>query len=316
MFPTRRDEMAVIRAVTYASLFDYPLTMAQLRESLEVTVDQVTLERWLREGPLLRHAVGVERGYVSLRLRPQLVERRLAREAASLEQLGRDAPVVRAIAALPFVRMVAISGSLAHLNAVDGADLDLFVVTSRSRVWTVAVLALALARAMGWRTRLCLNYIVSEAAMTVKPADLFSANQIIHLRPVAGEPAYRAFLDANPFVVSHYPNFVPRSLFDAPGLAPGPAAAAVAERALWPVAPIVERAARALYAWHLRRRSRSWHSPEHVQMEPECLKLHTNSHRDCISERFERAIADVLADARDRAMADREHPALAAIGNG
>jgi hypothetical protein len=51
-------------------------------------------------------------------------------------------------------------------------------------------------------------------------------------------------------------------------------------------------------------------------MEPECLKLHTNSHRDCISERFERAIADVLADARDRAMADREHPAMAAIGNG
>ncbi|HTM33789.1 MAG TPA: hypothetical protein VL263_20895 [Vicinamibacterales bacterium] len=316
MFPTRRDELAVVRAVTYASLFDYPLTLAQLRESLEVPADEVTLERWLREGPLLRHAVSVDRGYVSPRLRPELVERRLSREAASLEQLGRDAPVVRAIAALPFVRMVAISGSLAHLNAVDGADLDLFVVTSRSRVWTVAVLALALARAMGWRTRLCLNYIVSEAAMTVKPPDLFSANQIIHLRPVAGEPAYRAFLAANPFVTSHYPNFVPRPLFDAPGLTPSPHASAAVERALRPVASILERAARALYAWHLRRRSGSWHSPEHVQMEPECLKLHTNSHRDSISGRFEQALVDVVADARGRAMADREQPAMAGVVNG
>ena len=70
------------------------------------------------------------------------------------------------------------------------------------------------------------------------------------------------------------------------------------------------------YAWHLRRRSRSWHSPEHVQMEPECLKLHTNSHRDSISGRFEQALVDVLADARDRAMADREHPAMAGVVNG
>lgn len=340
MNPTRREEVAVVRAVTYASLFDYPLTLRQLRDSLELTVDEVTLERWLREGALLGRAVCVERGYVSPRARPQLVDLRLAREAASLEQLRLDAPVVGAIAALPFVQMVAISGSLAHLNAVDGADLDLFVVTSPSRVWTVAVLALVLARAMGWRTRLCLNYIVSEAAMAVKPADLFSANQIIHLQPVAGESTYRAFLAANPFVVSHYPNFVPRSLFGPAGVAHHQPVAAVVERALRPVAPLVERAARAVYGWHLRRRSRWWHSPEHVQMEAECLKLHTNSHRDWVSERFESALAQVLADARVRpedwrasaeesitrgtraethelrAMSGHDRPDLAIVGNG
>jgi hypothetical protein len=316
MPPTRAEELAVLRAVTYASLFDYPLTVAQLGDSLEVTADESTLRRWLQHGPLLRRAVCVDRGYVTPWRRPQLVERRVAREAASLEQLRRDAPVVRAIARLPFVRMVAISGSLAHLNAVDGADLDVFVVTSPSRVWTVAVLALVLARVRGWRPRLCLNYIVSEAAMAVKPADLFSANQIIHLQPVAGESTYRAFLAANPFVVSHYPNFAPRRLFRPLDIAGRQAAAEVLERTLRPVAPLLERAARALYGWHLRRRSRSWHSPEHVQMQAECLKLHTNSHRGCISERFELALTDALADARDRPAPDRNHPQMVTVGNG
>ena len=213
MGPTRAEELAVVRAVTYASLFDYPLTVGQLRDSLEVMVSESTLHGWLQEGPLLRRAVCVDRGYVTPRQRPQLVDRRLVCETVSLDQLRRDAPIVRAIAALPFVRMVAISGSLAHLNAVDGADLDLFVVTAPSRVWIVAVLALVLARIRGWRPRLCLNYIVSESAMAVRPADLFSANQIIHLQPVAGEATYRRFLAANAFVTSHYPNFAPRRLF-------------------------------------------------------------------------------------------------------
>jgi hypothetical protein len=50
-------------------------------------------------------------------------------------------------------------------------------------------------------------------------------------------------------------------------------------------------------------------------MQAECLKLHTNSHRDCISERFELALAEALADARDRSTSDCDHPEMVTVAN-
>jgi hypothetical protein len=212
------------------------------------------------------------------------------------------------ITRLPFVRMVAVSGSLAHLNADAQADLDLFVVTSPRRVWTVTVTTLLLARLLGWRRHLCLNYVVSERTLWVAPADLFSANQIIHLRPVIGDDTYRRFLDANRFVERFYPNFVPRPL---------PAAAArprvrrlrnMFEIGLnWTVAPFFEGICRLIYRTHLRNRAHTWTSHDQVRLDPECLKLHTCSHRHEVMERFERAFEEASEHA-DRATREESSP--------
>jgi hypothetical protein len=197
---------------------------------------------------------------------------------------------------MPFVRMVALSGSLAHLNAGGEADLDLFVITSANRVWSVTTTLLVLARLFGWRRRLCLNYVISETHLAVAPDDLFSANQIIHLRPLSGEETYRRFIDANGFVRRFYPNFSPRSLQPAlDGLTPlrRPARPPTLERVLdWTVAPLYERVCRIAYGWHLRRRAPTWQSHDQVRLEPQCLKLHTSSHRRSVMERFEIAVAE------------------------
>jgi hypothetical protein len=186
--------------------------------------------------------------------------------------------------------MVALSGSLAHRNADRGADLDLFVVTSANRTWSVITTLIVLARVMGWRRRLCINYIVSERCLSVEPCDLFSANQIVHLRPLCGEDVYRAFLEANPFIRRYYPNF----RWSSSGAASAPSRGRrAAERLLdLTIAPLYERACRLLYGWHLRRRASTWQSREHVRIEPECLKLHTSSHRQRVMERFEIALAE------------------------
>jgi hypothetical protein len=217
------------------------------------------------------------------------------------------------IARLPFVRMVALSGSVAHLNADDSADLDLFVITSRRRVWTVTVIALAAARLCGWRKRLCLNYVVSERAMWVAPADLFSANQIVHLQPLIGQAMYLRFLEANRFVERFYPNFRPRALRlrggpTDPGTdgwsagRPWAAALQVFERVLdWTLAPLLESICRVVYRTHLRHRSHTWTSRDQVRLEPECLKLHTSSHRREVMERFERALDEAVVRAETQA---------------
>jgi hypothetical protein len=146
-----------------------------------------------------------------------------------------------------------------------------------------------LAHLRGWRARMCLNYVISERALWVAPADLFSANQIVHLQPIAGDDAYRRFLDANHFVERFYPNFRPRH--------------AQQSRPSWwlteaalnlTIGPMVERLCRWLYRAHLRRRAHTWKSRDQVRLERECLKLHTSSHRRDVMTRFEQALEDAM----------------------
>jgi hypothetical protein len=94
--------------------------------------------------------------------RSDLVRTRSRREALSRQLLDRDRRILSLVAGMPFVRMVALSGSLAHLNAEGSADLDLFVITAPHRVWSVTVATLVLSKMLGWRKHVCMNYVVSE----------------------------------------------------------------------------------------------------------------------------------------------------------
>jgi hypothetical protein len=318
-FPHPAQERAFLQSVVYAALFEYPLSLAQLRESLiGEAADEPALLTWYENSPYLQATIDFADGVFFPRGRRHLIATRAQRETTSRALLRELSAPLELIARMPFVRMVALSGSLAHLNADARADLDLFVVTSPRRVWIVTVAALVLARMFGWRKRLCLNYVISERALWVAPADLFSANQIVHLQPVTGEKTYRRFLEANRFVERFYPNFRGRPI--------GPwlrdrhavgrlwaAAAAVVETLLdWTVAPVMEPICRLLYRTHLRNRAHTWKSRDQVKLDAECLKLHTSSHRHAVMQRFERALEEAVERAEALAATGEESSRLRA----
>jgi len=296
MTPTREQELAVLRSVIYASLFDYPLTLAQLHTSLVgVHADERAILSWWRSSDLLQATIECRDGLFFPAGRGDLLKTRVRREAVSRDLLDRDRRILSLVARMPFARMVALSGSLAHLNGEGSADLDLFVITAPHRVWSVTLTVLVIARLLGWRKRMCLNYVVSERAMAVQPADLFSANQIIHLQPLTGPDVFRRFVQANPFVRACYPNFEAVSLQpSAFSLRPRRFHGLIERVLSLTAAPVLERLARAVYGWHLRRRASAWQSRDQVRLEPECLKLHTSSHRASTLERFDAAMAEAL----------------------
>jgi hypothetical protein len=224
--------------------------------------------------------------------RADLIATRARREVVSRDLLARDRGILSLVSRMPFVRMVALSGSLAHLNAEGSADLDLFVITAPNRVWAVTVATLVLSRLLGWRKRLCLNYVVSERAMAIEPRDLFSANQIIHLRPIMGDRVFERFVKANGFVRDFYPNFELKASEPKAG---AESRKPTAERVLsLGPAQLAELTARALYGWHLRRKAATWQSRDQVRLEKECLKLHTSSHRASTIRKFDATMTEVL----------------------
>ena len=213
----RQDRIgaAVIDAIAYADLFDWPLSAAEVHRYLPMAASSpevaVALEGCARSGEVVRSGA-----LHFLPGRDCLVTRRRERAAASARLWPRAIRACRRLAALPWIRLIAVSGSLAVGAADDDDDVDLFIVTVEGRVWLARALTIAVGRRIapmteGRGTWLCPNYIVSTGALALPERDLFTAHELAQLVPLQGEATYRALLTAN----SWYRDFLPNHPGDA-----------------------------------------------------------------------------------------------------
>lgn len=286
-------EAAIRQSVAYAAVFEYPLTLSQLHETLVgIRATAPEVERCCETSDYLRVHIECHDGYYVPAGRARMIQGRRERERTSLDTLRRHRWLLRALCVVPYTRLVALSGSLAHLNGPASADLDLFVVTDGPRVWSVTVAMVVLAKLWGQRRVVCVNYVVSDRRLRLHQQDLFTANQVVHLKPLHGAAVYQRFLEANPFVAECYPNHARLVEARPEGeLGAGLSALKAALEAVGRLGPsqVLEFACRSLYGAYLRRQASRWRSPDQVRLERECLKLHTHSHRP----RVLTALADV-----------------------
>lgn len=290
-------EDAIARSVLFAALFDYPLTLAQLRQTLigsRQTASEILAS--VRDSAALHDLVESRDGFFFPAGCAHLIGTRRHREARSIAFLAEHRVLLRVISACPFIRFVALSGSIAHLNLEAGGDLDLFIVTRGPRVWSAAVFVVLLAKLMGRRRTLCANFIVADTDLSFAEDDLFTASQIVGLRPVTNGDFLHDIVAANPFVRRCYPNFHPaasaqvaRRARHAAGRVKG-----LLETILAVPSLAVERVCRWAYRTYLRRRSATWKSPEQVVLGDRILKLHTRSHRRDTLNRFATAVRHAL----------------------
>jgi len=195
---------AILQTVAYSDIFDYPLTAREIHRYL--TNVCASLEKVVRaveeEGIVTR--VG---NYFTLPGREEIVRIRMQREAHSHELIARAIQYGRVLGSLPYIRMVALTGSLAVMNVSRNEDFDYMLVTAAGRVWTARAFALAfnrLTRLRGYT--LCPNLIVSETALEWPLQDLYSARELYQMIPIAGMAVYRRLLAANVWARGFLPN--------------------------------------------------------------------------------------------------------------
>jgi hypothetical protein len=200
---------AILHAVIYADLFDYPLTDAQIHRYLpawNATLSDV--QRCLAEDPRLGTKLDSAHPFWFLSGRDHLVALRRQREAFSVLLWRSARRYARLIATLPFVEMVAVTGSLAVNNPRSAQDdIDFLIVSRRNRVWFVrgqVVLLVRLASSLG--VHLCPNYVIASHVLDFGPSTLFSAHELAQLVPLYGRALYSRILQSNPWVSSYLPN--------------------------------------------------------------------------------------------------------------
>jgi hypothetical protein len=201
-------EVAILRTVAYADLFDYPLTVPEVHRYLVGMAVPLSAVREALEDPRLSgHRLARSRGYVTLPGREQLVERRLYREAVSARMWGKGARYGRAIASLPYVRLVAVTGTLAVNNMEPGQDIDYLIVTTPHRVWLARLHILIFVR-LGRLEKLtiCPNYVLSSSVLSQFEPSLFAAHELAQMIPLFGLDTYQELLQANAWAQSYLPN--------------------------------------------------------------------------------------------------------------
>jgi hypothetical protein len=201
-------EQAVLQTLAYVDMYDYPLTVEEIhRYLIAVQASKTQVERVLENGRLIDDHIQKVEGYYFLSGRGDIVETRRQRALASENLWPQAIYYGRLIAALPFVSMVAVTGSLAVDNVDENADIDYLIVTRPGRLWLSRAMVIILVRQAARRgIALCPNYFISERALYFDDHDLYAAHEIAQMVPVAGVKTYEHLREANPWVTDFLPN--------------------------------------------------------------------------------------------------------------
>lgn len=201
-------EIAVVEALAYADVFDYPLTSAEIQRYLPGHAGSAArVEAALGGGALAAYA-GRDGDYWYLKDRRAIAGTRRRRTLVS-ERLWRSARRYASwLAAVPFVRMVAVTGSLAADNSDDGCDVDFMIVTEGGCLWRCRAMVKAfqlLDRRFG-KGLACPNFYLSERALGLEQRNFYVAHELAHMVPLYGHRVYRALREINAWADDYLPN--------------------------------------------------------------------------------------------------------------
>jgi hypothetical protein len=195
---------SVFHTLAYADVFDYPLTASEVYRYLTYrkrTVEEVT--RALSDNSLFSQ-IG---DYFTLRGREYIVETRKRRAYVAARLWTRSARYGRVIASLPFVKMVAVTGSLAMNNTDEGNDVDYMIVTAPSHLWTCRALILLIARIAKLEgLHLCPNYLVTTNALELEEQSLYVAHELAQMIPLSGTEIYDEIRRRNDWIEDYLPH--------------------------------------------------------------------------------------------------------------
>lgn len=177
-------EQAILAALAYHDVFEYPLTVEELWKWLFVEyawdrdeIAQATpadVERAL-SSPTLAPLIERAGSFVSLKNRSSIVATRMARKVANERKWRRARRVASLLRIVPFVQFIGVVNSLAQHNARPESDIDLFIVVKRRRLWITRAVVTALVQLFGVRRhgsavsdRICLSFYVSDRALSLE----------------------------------------------------------------------------------------------------------------------------------------------------
>lgn len=216
----KKAELAILKSLIYFDIFNYPLSESDIKNFLECYVSDDVFTTALQQ--LVFDKIVFHAGkFYSLQNSLLHVEERIQGNLRAQKLLEKAAKIGAFIYKFPYVRAVAVSGSLSKNYADQKSDIDFFIIAKTDRLWiarTFLHLFKKLTFLTGNQHFYCMNYFVDEKALTIPEKNIYTAVEIATLMPVAGTFTMNKFFEDNDWTEKWLPRYdVKRNLKTAEG---------------------------------------------------------------------------------------------------
>ncbi len=202
-------EEGCIYCLKYFGIFNYPLTQEEIFYFNPFPANpelvQITLSKLVQKGSVFK----IDEFYLPDNNQQWVDERRKGNKRA-YELLSKSGKYISVIASFPFVKGIAISGSLSKFYASEKADIDYFLITSPNRLWiarTLLHIFKKLTFLTGHQHYYCMNYFVDTNALIISHPNYYSAIETVTLLPAYSAKMIEQFLEENKWVKKYLPNY-------------------------------------------------------------------------------------------------------------
>lgn len=218
-------EKSIISTISYFDIFDYPLTLVEIWKWLYVEnnshpVDLAEVQKILNTSEYLLQHVGTLDSFYFLREREQIVLTRRERYSLAEKKYFKAKRIIRILRWVPFVKMIGVCNSLSYSNSRAEADIDLFIVTARHRIWQTRWWVTGFLKTFGLRPsryqkrdKICSSFFIDTDHLDLEqvalPDDMHFAVWAMQIVPVYNEGIYQTFYDVNKWARAKLPNVRP-----------------------------------------------------------------------------------------------------------
>ncbi len=198
----------IIQTLTYFEYFSHPLSILEIAKICGVRPDVAELEM----EPLLKEGWCFKSGsyYGTNHNIKTWVALRAEKELLAVKYFSKLKFYSRIIASFPFVKAVAVSGSLSKGVMTNDGDIDYFIITSAGRLWMCRTLLVLFKKTVLFNSKkyFCVNYFVDENNLEIRDKNIFTATEMRFLIPVYSQNKMISdFSKANNWVKDYYPTF-------------------------------------------------------------------------------------------------------------
>lgn len=201
-------QTSVLKAIAYFDIFNYPLSASEIQTYMDTACSREQVQSAINE--LIKEKIIFKsKEFYSLQCDDEQASRRIRENIEAEKQLLKANKIALIITKFPFIKAVAISGSLSKNVARKDSDFDFFIITKANRLWVSRLFFTCLvkaARLVGFERCFCPNYVVDEEYLEVQEKNIFTATEIITLKPIYGQELFKDFFAANIWVQDFFPN--------------------------------------------------------------------------------------------------------------
>ncbi|PQJ79341.1 nucleotidyltransferase domain-containing protein [Polaribacter porphyrae] len=198
--------MSILKPIIYFSLFNHPLTKEEIFLFSDETDKEIVskkLDNLIDTGIIKKID-----DYFLISDNPKSIQKRILGNFEAEKVMPKVKKVAKFISTFPFIKGVAISGSLSKGYFDNKSDFDFFVITKAKRVW-ISRLFLAIYKRLFLNNsykEFCVNYFVSTSTLEIEEKNRFTATEISTVIPLYGKEEFINFYKANYWVKEYFPN--------------------------------------------------------------------------------------------------------------